>query len=200
VTNSRSGKLVRLARPQQFFARERESVETAWPGDVVGIHDRGGLRIGDTLSDNGDVSFGGIPAFAPEHFARVRVADPLRRKHLDKGLIELSEEGAVQVFYEDAGGAPGPVVGAVGPLQFEVLLHRLENEYGVPARLEPLPYRDARWVSGPEEEIRRVAGGYDCALVRDRAERPLLLFRSEWVRRTSEERERALRFHTVAPG
>ncbi len=200
VTNTRSGKTVRLARPQQFFAREREAVETAWPGDVVGVHDRGGLRIGDTLSEGGEVAFDPIPSFAPEHFARVEVSDPLRRKHLDKGLVELSEEGAVQVFHEDEAGAPRPVIGAVGPLQFEVLVHRLESEYGVAARLEPLHFADARWVTGPDEEIRRVAGGYDCALVRDWNERPLLLFRSEWVRRTTEEREKKLGFHTVAPG
>jgi peptide chain release factor 3 len=199
AVNMRSGKGVRLARPQQFFAQEREAVDSAWPGDVVGIHDRGSLRIGDTLTTGGAIEFEGIPSFSPEHFARVIVPDPLRRKHLDKGLLELSEEGAVQVFFSDGAVGPAPVVGAVGPLQFEVLLHRLEHEYGVEARLEPLPYRDARWVTGPEPEIERVARGYDCQLVRDRSGRPLLLFRSEWVRASTEEREGAkLGFHRMA--
>ncbi len=196
--NMRTGKPVRLARAQQFFAREREGVELAWPGDVVGIHDRGSLRVGDTLSEDGSVTFEDIPSFSPEHFARILVPDPLRRKHLDKGLKELSEEGAVQVFYAGGAAGPAPVVGAVGPLQFDVLLHRLEHEYGVEARLEPLPYRAARWVSGPEEEIRRVARGYDCELVHDRSDRPLLLFRTEWVRSRTEADEPKLAFHRMA--
>ena len=199
VTNRRTEKPVRLARPQLFFGQEREGVDVAFPGDVVGVHDRGGLRIGDTLTDLPGVEFAGIPSFSPEHFARVRAPDPLRRKHLDKGLLELSEEGAIQVLYGEDGSGPAPIVGAVGPLQFEVLLHRLEHEYGVVARLEPMPYRDACWVTGPEEEVARVARGYDCALVRDRAGRPLLLFRSEWVRASTEQRERKLQFHRVAP-
>jgi peptide chain release factor 3 len=199
AVNMRTGKPVRLARPQQFFAQEREAVTEAWPGDVVGIHDRGSLRVGDTLSEEGKVRFEDIPSFSPEHFARVLVPDPLRRKHLDKGLQELSEEGAVQVFYAGSAAGPAPVVGAVGPLQFDVLLHRLEHEYGVSARLEPLPYRDARWVRGPEEEIRRVARGYDCELVRDRADRPLILFRNEWIRRRTEEEEARLTFFRMAP-
>jgi peptide chain release factor 3 len=199
ATNMRTGKPVRLARPQTFFAQEREAVESAWPGDVVGIHDRGSLRIGDTLSEDARIRFAGIPAFSPERFARVVVPDPLRRKHLDKGLLELSEEGAIQVFFTDGVTGPAPVVGAVGPLQFDVLLHRLEHEYGVTARLEPMPFRDARWVTGPEAEIRRIAAGYDCQLVRDRHDQPLLLFRSEWVRASTEEREKGkVEFHRMA--
>ncbi len=199
VRIARTGKVLRLGRPQQFFAQEREAVEIAWPGDVVGIVDRGSLRIGDTLTSVPGVEFAAIPSFSPEHFARVHVPDPLRRKHLDKGLVELSEEGAVQVFFfEDGAAGPAAVVGAVGPLQFDVLLHRLADEYGVTARLEPMPFRDARWVSGPEGEILRVARGYDCALVRDARGRPLLLFRSEWVRATTEEEEKTLTFRRVA--
>src|SRR5690606_29299200 len=94
----RTGKPIRLSGPTTFLARERTLVEEAWPGDVIGIHDRGSLRIGDTLSSNGDLEFTGIPRFSPEHFARVRIADPLRRKQLDTGLKQLSEEGAAQVF------------------------------------------------------------------------------------------------------
>ena len=198
VTNVRSGKTVRLAEAQQFFGQEREAVEEAWPGDVVGLHDRGTLRIGDTLASRGAPEFEAIPPFSPEHFARVHVPDPLRRKHLDKGLLELSEEGAVQVFFQDGGAGPAPVVGVVGPLQFDVLLHRLEHEYSVKARLDPMPYRDARWVSGPMREIRRVANAVDAALVFDRRERPLLLFRSEWVRQATEQREPGIQLRRVA--
>ena len=160
--------------------------------------DRGSLRIGDTITSIPDVEFTAIPSFAPEHFARVRVADPLRRKHLDRGLDHLSEEGAVQLFFSGEGGTgPGPVVGAVGLLQFDVLVQRLASEYRVEATLEPLPFRDARWVSGPEAEIRRLAGTHDCALVRDRRGRRLFLFRNRWVRERTAERAKQLTFRRV---
>jgi len=200
VRNLRTDKPVRLAQPQTFVARERQAVEEAWPGDVVGIHDRGSLRIGDTLSAGPVGEYSDIPRFSPEHFARVQVPDPLRRKHLDTGLRQLGEEGAAQVFYAESIAGPAPMVGAVGPLQFDVLLHRLEHEYNVIARLERLPYTAARWVTGDESEIRRVAAGYDRVLVEDARGRPLILFQSEWSLQRTEENEREkLTFHAVAP-
>ena len=200
VKHVRTGKQIRLAGPTQFLARERTHVEEAWPGDVIGIHDRGTLRIGDTLSGNGDLEFGGIPRFSPEHFARIIVADPLRRKQLDTGLQQLSEEGAAQVFYAESIVGPAPIVGAVGQLQFDVMLHRLEHEYGVRARLEPMSYRFARWVEGPEDEVRRVATeGYGRTMVFDSKERPMVLFDSEWTMKTTIEREKDLKFFDVAP-
>ncbi|MFW6331259.1 MAG: peptide chain release factor 3, partial [Gemmatimonadota bacterium] len=199
VDNTRSGDSLRLAQPQQFMARDRRAIEEAWPGDVIGLHDRGQLRIGDTLSANGDVHFGGIPRFSPEHFARIRTEDPLRRKQLDTGLRQLSEEGAAQVFYEDIQAGHTPIVGAVGLLQFDVLLHRLEGEYGARARLERLQYSHARWVEGPEPDIRRVARGEGRLLVFDSKERPLILFSSRWALQHAQEREDELRFHAIAP-
>lgn len=199
VRNVRSGKDVRLAAPQQFLAQERKAVDEAWAGDVVGVHDRGNLRIGDTLSANGTLEFGGIPRFSPEHFARIRVPDPLRRKHLDEGLRQLSEEGAAQVFYNETGVGPEPIVGAVGLLQFDVLLHRLEHEYNVKATLERLPFRHARWIEAPEKEIRRIAGGYGRALVYDTRNAPLILFESEYALRQTLEKEKDAVFHDVAP-
>jgi peptide chain release factor 3 len=199
VTNIRSEKPVRLTQPQQVFARERTGVEDAWPGDVVGIHDRGSLRIGDTLAQDDELEFDDIPRFSPEHFARVTVPDPLRRKHLDTGLRQLSEEGAAQVFYAPSLVGPAPIVGAVGVLQFDVLVHRLDTEYGVEARLERLPYVAARWVVGDEELIERVASGYDRQLVRDSRDRPLILFKSEWALARTVEKEPDLEYHAVAP-
>ena len=160
VKHVRTGKPVRLAAPTQFLARDRTLVEEAWPGDVIGIHDRGTLRIGDTLSADGDLEFSGIPRFSPEHFARVRIADPLRRKQLDTGLQQLSEEGAAQVFYQESIAGPAPIVGAVGMLQFDVLLHRLENEYGVQAKLElpPLPPRPLGGGPGDAVDRARLSG------------------------------------------
>ncbi len=199
VQNTRSGDVIRLAQPQQFMAQDRKAVEEAWPGDVIGIHDRGQLRIGDTLSSNGALHFGGIPRFSPEHFARIRTADPLRRKQLDTGLVQLSEEGAAQVFYEDIQAGHSPIVGAVGLLQFDVLLHRLEGEYGAKARLEKLSYSHARWVVGPEADYRRVARGEGRLLVFDAKERPLILFSSRWALEHAQEREENLEFHAIAP-
>jgi peptide chain release factor 3 len=199
VRNSRTGKDVRLAMPQQFLARERVAVEEAWAGDVIGVHDRGSLRIGDTLSSDADLTFTGIPRFSPEHFARVLVPDPLRRKHLDTGLRHLSEEGAAQVFYTESVAGPAPIVGAVGMLQFDVLLHRLEHEYSVTARLERMPYQHARWVVGPEAEIRRAAAGYERMLVYDAKGLPLILFGSQWVLNNTVEKETALEFFSFAP-
>ncbi|HET7274640.1 MAG TPA: peptide chain release factor 3 [Longimicrobiaceae bacterium] len=200
VAHVRSGKKIRLAAPTQFLARERTAVEEAWPGDVIGIHDRGNLRIGDTLAVDGDLEFGGIPRFSPEHFARIHMDDPLRRKQLDTGLKQLSEEGAAQVFYAESIIGPAPIVGAVGMLQFDVLLHRLEHEYGVAAKLDPLSYRFARWVEGRDDDISRVAAGIGRMLVYDSKERPLILFESEWNLKTAVEREAdTIRFHDIAP-
>ena len=200
VVNARSGETVRMSQPRKFMARDREKLTDAWPGDVVGVLDRGSLHIGDTLSADGHVSFGGIPRFSPEHFARIRVPDPLRRKHLDKGLEQLSEEGAAQVFYETSVAGPSPIVGAVGVLQFDVLLHRLDTEYGVEAKLERMPYAFARWVVGEEDAVKDVASGYGKKLVYDAKQRPLVLFENEFsLRRTLEDAPGGLAFHEVAP-
>jgi peptide chain release factor 3 len=195
----RSGKPIRLAGPQQFLARERKAIEEAWPGDVIGIHDRGTLRIGDTLSNAGPIEFADIPRFSPELFSRVRLKDPLRRKHLDTGLRQLSEEGAAQVFYEESIAGPAPIVGAVGLLQFDVLAHRLEHEYGVPIKLERLGFDRARWVEGPPAEIERAATGIGRLLVYDSRGRPLILFENSYTLRSVTERETKLTFHSVAP-
>ena len=199
VTNARSGREVRLAAPQQFLAQERVAVEEAWAGDVIGVHDRGNLRIGDTLSADGPLEFGDIPRFSPEHFARITVPDPLRRKHLDTGLRHLSEEGAAQVFYEDSGAGPAPIVGAVGQLQFDVLLHRLEHEYGVKARLGRMSYSYARWVVGSKNDIAQAAQGVGRMLVYDAKGAPLILFENEWALRYTLDKEKGITFHAVAP-
>jgi len=181
------------------MARERISIEEAWPGDVIGIMDRGGLRIGDTLSTGRDLEFQDIPRFPPEHFARAFPADPLRRKQLDVGLRELSEEGAAQVFYAEGETGPAPIVGAIGQLQFDVMLFRLENEYGAPCRFEPVGYRYPRWVSGTPAAIEVAASARGRLRLYDTKGRPLLLFETEWALRWALENERNLTFHDVAP-
>jgi peptide chain release factor 3 len=199
VRHVRSGKEMRLNAPQQFLARERTAVEEAWPGDVIGVLDRGTLRIGDTLSADGDLEFSGIPRFAPEHFARIIVSDPLRRKQLDAGLRQLTEEGAAQVFYAHTEAGPAPIVGAVGQLQFDVMLHRLEHEYGVACRLERISYRHPRWVTGADRDIERVAGGRGRMRLYDAKGNSLILFDDAWTLRSTLQHEEALTFHEVAP-
>ncbi|HEX5632302.1 MAG TPA: peptide chain release factor 3 [Gemmatimonadales bacterium] len=180
VRLQRTGKPIRLASPQQFMAQERVAIEEAWPGDVIGVYDRGSLRVGDSLATEEGLEFGGFPRFAPEHFGRLVVPDPLRRKHLDTGLRQLGEEGAVQVLYTEEGSAFTAVVAAVGQLQFDVLIHRLDTEYGVKARLERLPFSFARWVEGPEDVIRRIASLSGRLLVSDSHGAPLVLFPDRW--------------------
>ena len=207
VIHVRTGKSFKLAPPQQFMGRERAFAEEALPGDVVGVHDRGLLRIGDTLATadaprdaNGKLlEFVGIPRFAPEHFARILSKDPLRRKALDKGLRELTEEGAAQVFFAETQMGPVPIVGAVGLLQFDVMVHRLENEYGAPCSLERLPFRYPRWVTGPIEEIQRLGESQDLQLLFDAKNHPVILFRDEWRLRWALERSSGLTFHEAAP-
>jgi peptide chain release factor 3 len=209
VVHVRTGKGFKLAPPQQFLGRERAFAEEALPGDVVGVHDRGSLRIGDTLAvphapkaEGGKLlEYVGIPRFAPQHFARILSKDPLRRKALDKGLRELSDEGAAQVFYAESAMGPLPVIGAVGLLQFDVMVHRLQNEYGAPCTLENMPYRYPRWVTGPEEAIKRFGESQDLTLLTDAKDNKVLVFRDEWRLRYAVEKgvEMGLNFAEEAP-
>jgi peptide chain release factor 3 len=201
VKHVRTGKMIRLASPQQFMARERTAVEEAWPGDVIGVMDRGNLRIGDTLSESSDIEFSGIPRFAPEHFARIVLLDPMKRKQLDAGLRQLTEEGAAQVFFTSGTDtvSPTPIVGAVGELQFDVMLHRLEHEYGALCKLERIAARYPRWVVGPMKEIERIARDRGRMLLWDAKGHPLILFEDAWGLRWALEREKDVAFHEVSP-
>jgi len=144
VRHHRIGKDVNLANATIFMAQDRSHVEEAWAGDIIGIHNHGTIKIGDTFSLKEPLKFTGIPSFAPEHFRRVRLKNPLKVKQLDKGLTQLSEEGAVQVFRPLLGA--DWILGAVGVLQFDVTMARLRNEYGVDAAYEPIDYATARWI------------------------------------------------------
>lgn len=201
VNHVRTGKKVRLASPQTFMARDRTAVEEAWPGDIVGILDRGNLRIGDTLSSEGDFTFSDIPHFPPERFATVVLQDPMRRKQLDAGLRQLTEERSAQAFFTSATDVTGPtpIIGAIGQLQFDVMLHRLEHEYGARCRIDYISGRFPRWVTGPASEIARIAAGSGRMLLYDAAGNPLILFDDEWSLRMVTEREPAVKFQTEAP-
>jgi peptide chain release factor 3 len=145
VVHHRIGKAVTLANATIFMAQDRENVEEAFPGDIIGIHNHGTIKIGDTFTEKEALQFTGIPNFAPEYFRRVRLKNPLKAKQLHKGLIQLAEEGAVQVFRPVAGS--DYILGAVGLLQFDVTMARLQAEYGVEAIYEPAEYNVARWVA-----------------------------------------------------
>jgi peptide chain release factor 3 len=196
---ARTGRTLRLARPQEFLARERTEVGDAVAGDVVGLHDRGNLRVGDTVSLVEGIHYPGVPRFSPEHFAEVRLDDPLRRKHLDKGLRHLAEEGTILLLFSDSLSGPVPIVGAVGLLQFDVLQDRLKREYNVTAGLKPLTFQAARWITGPEKEIRRVGSGYGKREVSDADGLPMILFDTQWVLTRAVDEETKLDFHDVQP-
>ena len=200
ATISRTGRTLRLAQPQELLARERTHAEEAVAGDVVGIHDRGNVRVGDTITMAPGLEYAGVPRFSPEHFAQVRLEDHLRRKHLDRGLRHLAEEGTILLLFSDSLSGPVPIVGAVGRLQFEVLVARIKAEYGVSIRLEPMPFHAARWVTGPEKDIQRISGGYGRKRVVDANDLPMILFETEWVLSRTVGEEKELQFHDVQPG
>ncbi len=144
VKHHRLGKEITLSNATIFMAQDRANVEEAWPGDIIGLHNHGTIKIGDTFTIKEKLKFTGIPNFAPEHFRRIILKNPLKMKQLQKGLQQLAEEGAIQVFRPKIGSSH--IMGAVGVLQFEVTVARLKNEYGVDAIYEPVDYQAARWV------------------------------------------------------
>ncbi len=151
VMHHRIGREIVLANATIFMAQDRTNVEEAWPGDIIGIHNHGTIQTGDTFTDGEVMQFTGIPNFAPEHFRRVRVKNSLKIKQLQKGLTQLSEEGAVQVFKPLAGN--DYILGAVGILQFDVTMARLKTEYGVDATYETIDYTTARWIEGDDKKM-----------------------------------------------
>ena len=180
VKHARSGKAIRLSRPQKLFGQDREVVEDAYPGDVIGLNNPGMFAIGDTLYVGNKVEFEGIPSFSPEIFSWLRNPNPSAFKNFRKGVNELREEGAVQILYDIDESKRDPILAAVGQLQLEVVQHRLEHEYGVETRLEPLGYQVARWVTGGWPELEKLGRIFNCKAVRDAWNRPVLLFKNEW--------------------
>jgi peptide chain release factor 3 len=176
------------------MAQTRTVVDEAFSGDIVGLWDPGVLRIGDSLCQAQPMEFEGIPRFSPEHFVRVRVNDPLKRKQLKKGLEQLSEEGAVQVFFDRQRLERDPILGAVGVLQFEVIEHRLRSEYGVRIGFDRLPYRFARWIEGEGLDFDKLElpGRQSCVV--DVESRPLVLFENEYLLGRAMEKYKGVTF------
>ncbi|NCJ05857.1 peptide chain release factor 3 [Synechococcales cyanobacterium C] len=180
VSHARTGKSVRLSRPQKLFAQGRESLDLAYPGDVIGLNNPGVFAIGDTIFQGKHLEYEGIPCFSPELFAYLKNPNPSKFKQFQKGVSELREEGAVQIMYSADESKRDPILAAVGQLQFEVVQFRLQNEYGVETRLEMLPYSVARWVTGGWPAIEKVGRLFSAVTVKDSWDRPVLLFKNEW--------------------
>ncbi len=182
VRHVQGGKVTRLSQPQQIMADERKILEEAYAGDIIGVFDPGIFSIGDTLCmPKEKFAYEGIPTFAPEHFARVRQVDTMKRKQFTKGVQQIAQEGAIQIFQEFNSGMEEIIVGVVGVLQFDVLKYRLENEYNVEIRLENLPYEHIRWIANKDEvDVEKLTGTSDMKKVKDMKGNPLLLFVNSW--------------------
>ena len=191
----RTGKTIPLHAPQFFFARDRQIAEEAFAGDVVGIPNHGTLRIGDTLTEDEDVNFVGVPYFAPELLRRVRLDDAMKAKKLRQALQELAEEGVVQLFRPQDGSQP--IVGVVGTLQLDVLIARLMGEYGVKIGFEPVPYSLARWVTGDRALLDRFIGENRTGMADDVDGDPVFLASSAFMMRRAAEQNDGLTFRDI---
>lgn len=197
---ARSGKELRPNTVVTFMSQRRELLDEAYAGDIIGIPNHGVLQLGDTLSEGENLQFTGLPFFAPEMFRSVEVADPLKTKQLRAGLTQLGEEGAIQVFRPVAGTVL--LLGAVGQLQFEVVAHRLEHEYGCKARIMPARYNVARWVTcdeadGGEKELQRFIDGNAHRVALDAVNAPTVLLEYAGELRAMQENWPKIKFHAL---
>jgi peptide chain release factor 3 len=189
----RSAKSINVHTPVMFLAREREIAEEAFPGDIVGIPNHGQLKIGDALTEGEKLRFVGIPSFAPELLQKVRAGDPLKAKHLQKALTHLAEEGAAQVFRARVGG--DWIVGVAGPLQFDVLAHRIRSEYDLPVEFQPTTLFTARWLEADDRrELERFMNAHQAAIADDWSGAPVFLAANAYRMRVAEEDWPQIRF------
>jgi peptide chain release factor 3 len=192
----RTGKPVTLSAPQFFFAQDRSLAEEAFAGDVVGIPNHGLLRIGDTLSEGEEIVFRGVPSFAPEILRRVKLADAMKAKKLREALQQMAEEGVVQVFLPHDGAAA--IVGVVGALQLDVLVERLNAEYGLPVSFEPSRFEVCRWVSAPDKaELERFVDAYPSSIASDLDDAPVFMASSAFNLRYEQDRWPKIAFTDV---
>lgn len=191
VYHVQSKRKLKLSQPQQIMAQDRQVIQTAYAGDVIGVFDPGIFSIGDTITAPGmKFEYEGIPTFAPEHFSRVVQLNSMKRKQFVKGITQIAQEGAIQIFQEYTAGMSEIIVGVVGVLQFDVLKYRLENEYGCEIRLEPLPYGFIRWVKDPSTDVTKLKRMNNVKAVKDMKGNPLLLFVNDWmIRMVLEDNE-----------
>ncbi|SHJ15768.1 peptide chain release factor 3 [Parasporobacterium paucivorans] len=194
VNHVQGNKIIRLSHSQQLMAQERHIIEEAYAGDIIGVFDPGIFSIGDTLcSKDRNFVYEGIPTFAPEHFAKVRQVDTMKRKQFLKGVTQIAQEGAIQIFQSYNTGMEEIIVGVVGTLQFDVLKFRLESEYGAEIRLEPLPYEHIRWIENEDIDIQDLSVSSDTKKIKDLKGNPLLIFVNSWSIQTALDRNKGLR-------
>ncbi len=199
VCHARTGKSIKLSRPQKLFGQDRAVVDDAYPGDVIGLNNPGMFSIGDTLYTGTRLEFEGIPCFSPEIFSWLRNPNPSSFKNFRKGVNQLREEGAIQILYDVDESKRDPILAAVGQLQLEVVQYRLESEYGVQSRLEPMSFQVARWVNGGWKTLENLGRVFNCKIVRDSWARPVLLFKNDWNLNQLLEDHPELSLSAVAP-
>ncbi|XPV75841.1 MAG: peptide chain release factor 3 [Desulfovibrio sp.] len=192
VKHHRIGKTVTLSKATIFMAQDRTGVEEAWPGDIIGLHNHGTIKIGDTFTTKEELKFTGIPNFAPEHFRRVILKNPLKAKQLQKGLQQLAEEGAVQLFRPLDNN--DYILGAVGVLQFDVIMSRLKDEYGVDAIYEPIQFFSARWLEGDDKEVDKIRRKLRTGLALDADNNLAYLAPTNWKLRDMMDKWPEVRF------
>ncbi|HSP35742.1 MAG TPA: peptide chain release factor 3, partial [Thermoanaerobaculia bacterium] len=198
VHHTRLGREVRMTRPHRLFARDRETIEKAYPGDVIGFVNPGLFQIGDGVSSGEPVEFPRIPRFAPEHFAQLRAKQGTRQKQFQKGLEQLEEEGVMQVLTIHEGLKSEPILAVVGELQFDVLRSRLETEYDVETTVQQLPYTIARWVEGDPHEVAKLTLPSRSRLAVDRNGHAVVLFTSGWELEYAEKENPAVVFKSAS--
>ena len=199
VCHARSHRTIRLSRPQKLFGQDRTMLDDAYPGDVIGLNNPGMFAIGDTLYHGPKLEYEGIPCFSPEIFSWLHNPNPSAFKNFRKGVNELREEGAVQILYDTDMAKRSPILAAVGQLQLEVVQHRLQHEYGVASRLEPLSFTVARWVAGGWPALEDLGRLFNCKTVRDCWNRPVLLFKNIWNLQQLQTDHQELELTAVAP-
>jgi peptide chain release factor 3 len=197
ATHPRSGKVIRMSNSRKMFARSRDTVNKAFPGDVIGLVGHPEFGIGDTLTEDPAIVYPPLPQFAAECFAYLHHSSPAQFKRFRAGLDHLLQEGAVQAFQIPDSGTRVPLLGAVGPLQFDVLQHRLENEYGATTRLEPASWTILRWIDPAGAPVTPDLLPSSCRLALDSQQRPVALFSAEWERRFFQEKNPAVILHAL---
>jgi len=198
VMNARTGRKIRISRSHRLFAQERETIEEAFPGDVIGLMNPGLFAIGDTVTAGSRFHYEGIPHFSPERFASIRTSSPAKRKALQKGLDQLREEGAIQVLLSR--NSADPILAAVGELQFDVVRFRLDAEYGVESIFTPLSFVAARWLVATESQLESLVLYSGTQVVHDAEGHPVMLFQSEWHIAAAQEKNPGIQFNRVARG
>ncbi len=197
VVHSRTGKKLRLRRAHRLFGQERETMDEAYPGDIIGLVNPGEFRLGDTICEGPTVNFEPLPQFSPENFATLRCRSSERRKQFRQGLEQLLEEGAIQAFTDSSATCRDLLLAAVGELQFDVVRYRLENEYDTATDIQWLPFKLARWTEDDPELLRTLRLPYSAKLVRDQIGHPAVLFHSKWDLNYAEQENPGVGFSSV---